>query len=54
MQEKVVINYRQAAAAGEMTAKGGPDQLSPARRTRYLHDNRIRDSLAEYLESLGD
>jgi hypothetical protein len=50
MKDKVVINYRQSATQGGRPA----DALTPSgkRRTRYLHDNRITDSLVEYLEAL--
>lgn len=51
MDEKIVIHYRQPA-------RGNADSLSPASKgrgkTRYLHDNRIRDALAEYTENLED
>jgi hypothetical protein len=50
MKDKVVINYKQSAMQGGRPA----DTLTPAakRRTRYLHDNRITDSLVEYMETL--
>jgi hypothetical protein len=50
MKDKVVINYKQSATQG-----GRPgDALTPPgkKKTRYLHDNRISDSLIEYMESL--
>ena len=47
LTEKIVIHYRQPA-------KGASESLSPSTRgkARYLHDNRMRDSLADYLEDL--
>lgn len=51
MEEKIIIHYRQPA-------RGSPDSLSPAGKgrgkARYLHDNRVRDALAEYAEDLED
>jgi len=50
LKDKVVINYKQSATQG-----GRPvDALTPPgnRKTRYLHDNRISDSLVEYMETL--
>ena len=51
MDEKIVIHYRQPA-------RGSADSLSPAgkgrSKTRYLHDNRIKDAIAEYAEDLED
>lgn len=49
MTEKIVIHYRQGAAQG-----GPADSLTPGgrKRTRYLHDNRMSDSLVEYMDAL--
>ena len=44
MADKVVINYRQPAAQGGRSAE--------KKRTKYLHDSRIADTLVEYKNSL--
>lgn len=59
VKDKVVINYKQVAAKegaqGESLAWGGKDTSVSGRKAhRYLHDNRMRDSLIEYMENLED
>jgi len=59
VKDKVVINYKQLAtkegANGDVLAWGGQGTSAAGKkRHRYLHDNRMRDSLVEYMENLED